>query len=58
MQASEKQDLGQNTTIEELVDSRGRASFRVCRGGICRLAKDRYDAFMYAEHFGWKPDAA
>ena len=58
MEVLDTEDLGQGTTIDHVVDSHGHPAYRVCRGGICRIAEDRYVATMYAEHFGWRPEAA
>jgi hypothetical protein len=58
MEVLDIENLGQNCTIEHVVDSGGHPAYRVCRGGICRFAEDRYLAGMYAEHFGWKPNAS
>lgn len=58
MQVLETENIGQNITIEHVVDSGGHPAYRVCHGGICRFAEDRYVATMYAEHFGWRADAS
>jgi len=56
MEILEREDLGAGTTIEYVVDFDGHAHYRVCRGGMCRLAEDRYYADVYAKQFGWSPE--
>ena len=58
MEVLRREDLGKNTTIEHVLDNRGNASYRVCRGGICRFASDRYYADIYAKQFGWSPEGS
>ena len=55
MEILQTENLGQNTTIEHVIDTHGHACYRVCRIGMCRFAEDRYYADMYARQFGWSP---
>lgn len=58
MEVLQREDLGQCTTIEHVIDEHGSDCYRVCRGGICRFAEDRYFADMYAKQFGWTPEGS
>ena len=58
MEVISTEQLDAKTTIEHVVISTGHDMYRVCCGGTCRFTEDRYVAGMYAEHFGWKPQAS
>lgn len=55
MDILDTEELGQNITIDHVIDSHGHPAYRVCSGGMCRFAEDHYVAHMYAQHFGYKP---
>ena len=47
--------LDQGITIERSANSYGIEILRVCSKGICREAKNEDEAYLFAQHFGWKP---
>ena len=58
MKILRREELGSRTTIEHVMDGQGHACYRVCHGGVCRFASDRYYADIYARQFGWSPEAS